>query len=307
MSVESVAASDVAPYRPFRVHLARRHRLGASLLRLTLAGDDLHLLGSRGCDQRVKLVLPVAGRGVESSLLGLDWLERWRAMPVHGRPAVRTYTMRRARPALREVDIDVVVHGATGPASAWAERARPGEDVVLIGPDARFDGDCGGVEWRPPGEQCRLLLAGDESALPAICSIVEQLPDGACGHVVVEVPEEGDVLTVSCPAGVTMTWLPRRGVRHGRLLAESVLEVAPGLLDTGAPTAPGEAVSASEPGDDLLWEVPAQPAPSQCYAWLAGEAGVVTHLRRCLVRDLGVDRRSVAFMGYWRQGRASPS
>ena len=27
-------------------------------------------------------------------------------------------------------------------------------------------------------------------------------------------------------------------------------------------------------------------------------------LRRHLVSDLGIDRRSVAFMGYWRRGKA---
>jgi iron complex transport system ATP-binding protein len=43
------------------------------------------------------------------------------------------------------------------------------------------------------------------------------------------------------------------------------------------------------------------------YVWLAGEAGVVTGLRRYLLREAGFDRRSVAFMGYWRQGRGAAS
>ncbi|UWF78561.1 SIP domain-containing protein [Microbacterium sp. EF45047] len=46
------------------------------------------------------------------------------------------------------------------------------------------------------------------------------------------------------------------------------------------------------------------PTKPTTHAWLAGEAGTITALRRHLVRDLGVDRRSVAFMGYWRAGRA---
>jgi NADPH-dependent ferric siderophore reductase len=40
------------------------------------------------------------------------------------------------------------------------------------------------------------------------------------------------------------------------------------------------------------------------YAWLAGEAGVIRALRRHLVSERGIDRRTVAFMGYWRIGRA---
>jgi NADPH-dependent ferric siderophore reductase len=34
------------------------------------------------------------------------------------------------------------------------------------------------------------------------------------------------------------------------------------------------------------------------YAWLAGESGIVTALRRHLVAGRGVDRKAVAFMGY---------
>jgi len=55
--------------------------------------------------------------------------------------------------------------------------------------------------------------------------------------------------------------------------------------------------------DALVWEVPDAAAGGPAYAWLAGEAGVVTRLRRHLLREAGSDRRSVAFMGYWRQGR----
>ena len=40
------------------------------------------------------------------------------------------------------------------------------------------------------------------------------------------------------------------------------------------------------------------------YAWMAGEAAAVKALRRAVVTDRGVDRRQVAFMGYWRRGQA---
>ena len=69
---------------------------------------------------------------------------------------------------------------------------------------------------------------------------------------------------------------------------------------------------AAQPLDDvdvdtgLLWEAP-DPGDGDFYAWLAGEAGTITALRRHLVRDLGIDRHSIAFMGYWRRGRAEAS
>ncbi|MQS10694.1 SIP domain-containing protein, partial [Streptomyces alkaliphilus] len=55
----------------------------------------------------------------------------------------------------------------------------------------------------------------------------------------------------------------------------------------------------------ILWEVPGLlDEETVLYAWLAGEASAIKTLRRHLVADLGVDRRAVAFMGYWREGRA---
>ena len=45
-------------------------------------------------------------------------------------------------------------------------------------------------------------------------------------------------------------------------------------------------------------------ATAPLYAWLAGEAGVIRTLRRHLVAERGLDRRAVAFMGYWRLGHA---
>jgi NADPH-dependent ferric siderophore reductase len=50
--------------------------------------------------------------------------------------------------------------------------------------------------------------------------------------------------------------------------------------------------------------VPEEAAAAGVYAWLAGESRVITGLRRHLVRDLGIDRTGVAFMGYWKRGRA---
>jgi NADPH-dependent ferric siderophore reductase len=57
--------------------------------------------------------------------------------------------------------------------------------------------------------------------------------------------------------------------------------------------------------DAPLWDVPdGHSLDGDCYAWLAGEASAITTLRRFLVREAGLDRRQVAFMGYWRLGRA---
>ena len=105
---------------------------------------------------------------------------------------------------------------------------------------------------------------------------------------------------VALPAGSTLRWLPRDGAARGSRLVPAVHAALCELGIASTPAAPPEEI-----GDELLWEVPDPDAASGCYAWLAGEAGVVRALRRRLVGDLGVPRGSVAFMGYWRQGVAS--
>ena len=296
----TLAAPAVPAYRPFGAEVVGLRRLGPSFLRVTFRGPAFEELAPNGWDQRIKVLLPLPGRGLQDCPVGDDWYAEWRALPEARRNPMRTYTVRAARPDLREIDVDFVLHGPTGPASAWAERAGAGDEVVLIGPNRRFPGPTGGFEWQPPAAATRLLLAGDETAVPAISSIVESLPPRRPARVLLEVPEAGDVLPLSVPEHVEVTWLPRRrsSAPRGSLLTAAVRSVA-----GGTPEALGPA-TAPEPDEDaeLPWGVP-NDGSGALYAWLAGEAGVVTALRRELV-GLGVDRRSVAFMGYWRAGRA---
>ncbi|MBE1561342.1 siderophore-interacting protein [Nonomuraea africana] len=190
--------SDVAP-------------LSDSFLRVTFTGDDLDLLADNGFDQRIKLILPLPGRGVSGMPRGADWFTRWRALPDEARNPLRTYTVRAVRPGLREVDVDIVLHGDGGPAARWANRARPGDRLALFGPDARYGERHGGLEFRPPADARRFLLAGDETAVPAITAILERLPEGCEGEALLEVPSQGDVLPCATRSGVTVTWLPRGG------------------------------------------------------------------------------------------------
>lgn len=106
-----------------------------------------------------------------------------------------------------------------------------------------------------------------------------------------------------------MVWLPREREAHGVLLRAAVLG------DRGVPAAGdvpdevdpdlGETPTYSSSGEDL--DPVARPVGGDLddlYVWVAGESRVVTGLRRALVRDPGLDRRQVAFMGCWREGVA---
>jgi NADPH-dependent ferric siderophore reductase len=295
-------------YRFFSARVARVQRLSPSFLRLTVAGPELTGFGVGGADQRIKLVLSRDGGPVRQLLSdGPGWYQEYCALPDQVRPFLRTYTVRAARPQLGELDVDLVLHGVEdgrpGPAASWAAAAVAGDPVVLLGPDRSGTGRAWGVEWAPPAEGT-LFLAGDETAVPAISAIVEALPAGRRAVAVLEVPEAGDVLSLAVPPGVEVRWLIRGSRARGEALGPAV-HAALCELGVAAPAAGVEPEDVDLTGG-ILWEVPETGADG-CYAWLAGEAGMVKALRRRLVRDLGVPRSSVAFMGYWRVGAAEGS
>ncbi len=321
-----VTAQEISPFRMFDVQVRRVEKLSPSFLRVTFTGHDLHEFADNGLDQRIKLVFPAPDGGYEHLVRTGEWYAAWRAQPEERRNPLRTYTVRAVRPETSEVDIDLVLHGDAGPASRWALAARPGSEIVLLGPNDLWTGAHGGVEFSRPVRSHALLLAGDETAVPAIASILGSLPADEVGEVFLEVPYEGDVLPVTAPAGVNVTWLAREGRAHGDLLVPAVREAADRLLERNVCAATHSLTCAArglgprtggaaeledvDIDTDILWEVPVDEdgtplvACAELYAWLAGEASVIKTLRRHLVSERGVDRRSVAFMGYWREGRA---
>lgn len=293
------------PFRFFTAEVRRVQQLSPSFLRVTFTGDDLDRFADNGFDQRIKLIPPLPGQGMDHFPTGPDWYTAWRDLPADRRNPIRTYTARAVRPDLREVDIDMVRHGVTGPASRWAEAAAPGAVACLLGPNADHDGVHGGIDFHPPAHTDFLMLGGDETAVPAIASILDRLPADAVGEALMEVPHTGDVLDLRAPAGVRITWLPRDGAAHGEKLIPAVRRATRRCFGDG-PAGAAVALEDIDVDEDVLWEVPEEPLTdtSRFYAWLAGEAAVIKTLRRHLVGECGVDRRSVAFMGYWRLGKA---
>ncbi|SEP00721.1 siderophore-interacting protein [Trujillonella endophytica] len=310
-TVEDVQVADPveAPgWRFYDTVVTGTRRLGPSIVRLTLGGPELAGFGAAGDDQRIKFVLPRPGTDISGLMVGgADWYAAYCAMPDEVRPFLRTYTVRAARPDRAELDVDVVLHGVgeghAGPAAAWAAAAVPGDRLVLLGPDRPGAGRMWGVEWAPPATAHTLLLAADETAVPAVGAILECLAPGRRVVALLEIPEAGDAQELDVAAGVTVRWLPRAGRARGELLVPAVHAALCelGIVGSGAHPDVEDVDVDAEP----LWEVPDPDATAGCYAWLAGEAGVVKQLRRHLVTDLGVPRNEVAFMGYWRLGVAS--
>lgn len=162
-------------------------------------------------------------------------------------------------------------------------------------------------------------LKGTSTALPAIARIVADLPRDARGAAYLEVPTAEDELPLTPPEGLAVRWISRADRPHGEALQRAVRRhVALPPLDASP------APSASEPASSMdveIWETPTFSAYGESleeatvphtdhqgmYAWVAGESSIVKAVRRALVGELGLDRRQLAFMGYWRQGVAMRS
>jgi NADPH-dependent ferric siderophore reductase len=285
-------------------------RVSPSFVRITFSGADLADFGTPGrvLDQRIKLVFPAAGASVPRLEASENWYSAWLALPDDERGSMRTYSIRELRVSGEEtlLVVDFVLHlapDATGPASRWADAASESDELLVIGP-RRGRKEDGGIEYAP-GDARAILLAGDETAAPAIARILEDVDRDTQGVAFIEIPEDADILPIATPPGVEVRWLPRSGDAHGTRLIPAVLD----HLGASAP-----AVIADVDTEDPLWETPTFSSLGEAvaaganhadrYFWIAGESGVVTTLRRHLVKDLGVDRSQVAFMGYWRHGVA---
>jgi NADPH-dependent ferric siderophore reductase len=199
-------------------------------------------------------------------------LDSFQVLPAERRPVIRTLTVRRTDPGEREIVIDFVVHGDHGVAGPWAATAQPGQPGYLMGPSGAYAPDPS-ADWH--------LLAGDESALPAIAAALEGLPPDAVAQVFVEVAGPDDEIELRSPAEVDVTWVYRGG--RADLVAESRAGDHAPLIDAVR---------------QARW------LPGQAQVFIHGEAQAVMHNLRPYVRkERGVDAKWASISGYWRRGR----
>ncbi|WP_052597027.1 siderophore-interacting protein [Luteipulveratus mongoliensis] len=302
----SVAVQQaVRPFEMFRVAVKTTTRVSPHLVRVTFTGLELSEFADNGYDQRIKLILPGTDGTLEDMPTGDTWFTEWRQLDSAKRPVIRTYTVRAVRQADAEVDIDMVDHGDSGPASAFAGSALPGDEAILYGPHAAYDGPHGGLEFRKDlEEQTDQLIVGDESAGPAVASILEGLSERARGLVCLEVGSADDVLDLRGPDGVRITWCVRGDERgqHQRAVVREWLDSHPAVgRDEG-----GETTVLADGQDSAYWEVTTDRGDDvpPLSAWIAGESSAVKSMRRMLVGEYDVPKSAVAFMGYWREGHS---
>ena len=151
-----------------------------------------------------------------------------------------------------ELDVEIVRHGSA-PLSDWADRAEPGLGVAMSGPGRGYL-----VDPHAPA----FLIAGDESALPAITTLIPALPSrasGACGGRSGRPDRRG----WRCPV-------------HPRLTEEWCRDRCCDAISRVARLAPDTRV------------------------WVAGQAAAVQRIRKHLFDEQSVPREHAVVRGYWK-------
>jgi NADPH-dependent ferric siderophore reductase len=243
--------------RTHSAQVVRTERLTPHMQRVVLGGDGLADFTAGTCtDHYVKLLFPAEGVAYPEPF---DMQRIREEVPRDQWPVTRTYTVRAWDPEHRELTLDFVIHGDEGLAGPWALRVQPGQTVRFMGPGGAYAPDAG-ADWH--------LLAGDESALPAIAAALEAMPEGVEAYAFVEVsgPEEEQKID----SDVEVVWLHR----GDRPVGEALLEAVRALEFPGG----------------------------RVHAFVHGEASFVKELRRLLRVEHRIAREDLSISGYWRLG-----
>ena len=235
--------------------------LSPHMKRITFSGEDLGRFASMEA-LHVRLFLPPAGLAEPAwPMLGTDGLLQ---MPQpERRPAVRKYTIRRIDVAAGTLAIDFVLHQDAGPGSAFASRARIGDLAGMAGP--------GGRGLRAAG---RYVFLCDETGLPAVARMLENLPSDAQGSAFIEVADAGEEQLLAAPAGFEIRWLHRAG------------------------SVPGEISLLRQAFDRIEWD----PDGPDVYLWSATENDAFRHIRAAARQRLRPDLDRHLVVSYWRNG-----
>ncbi|MEP3114680.1 siderophore-interacting protein [Nisaea sp.] len=183
--------------------------------------------------------------------------------PDAGTLASRIYTIRRIDPVADVLEVDFFMHGGTGPGVQWAAGARKGDVAGILGPAAHG-----------PKPAAWYLLAGDETGLPGIARILEDLPASAEGIALIETSNTGEKQDIDGPPGIEIRWLYRGGAAPGstRLLADAARDIALPV-----------------PYDDIFF-------------WLGTEYATFRELRLYWRKELGVPAARMVTYSHWRRG-----
>jgi NADPH-dependent ferric siderophore reductase len=243
-----------------RVEVRRVEHVSPRLVRVTFGGAELEGLTVEQPAASVRLLLPSSG---SREVVLPEWNGNEFLLADGRRPTIRTFTPWHVAAGEVELDLGIVVHGE-GAAAEWASSAQTGDAAAISGPGRGYTID---------EDAHAFLLAGDETAIPAITQLLEGIPRATPVGVHIEIGHPDARIALPEHEHATIEWheLPEAAI-PGELLIAAVND---------ADIAPGTKI------------------------WAAGEAAAVWRVRRHLFEDLGLPRAQAAVRGYWKHGRAA--
>ncbi len=242
---------------PRRAEVVSVSNISPRLVSVLVTGDDLNAFADAAPTSHLKVFLPAEG---QAEPLLPEFVPDGTVIAEDARPVVRTYTPRRYDPATKTLEIQFLLHG-TGPAAAWAERVKPGDKLAVAGPGGRFSLAPVAEHW---------WLAADESAIPAVGTLLDVLPDTAAVEAHIEVDGPDDEIEFTGPAKTTITW-------HHRRVKDAF-------------------------GAELAEAARSATIPDGARIWVACESGAMRDIRRYFAADRGIPVAQLVTRGYWRTG-----
>lgn len=249
-------------YHPLRV--ISRTQITPRYVGITLGGPAVRDLNFLSPDDDVRVAIPIDLDAIPGDLQVNYEPEYTVTYPDDAPPyEIKAYTIRRYDPDAEEIDLEIALHDK-GHGDYWGRHAQPGQTVLVAGAWGSFVYE-GGMD--------RIVLIGDETALPAIGHWIERLQPPTAATVIAEIQDEAEQISFHPVDGVHLTvyWVHRRDAQPGRnpLLEQAVRELVR-LADN-------------------------------CLYWGNGESSTMREIRRYLVDDLGVHRKAIQLGGYWKR------
>ena len=231
------------------------------MVSVLVTGDNLDAYGEAAPTSHLKVFLPAEGQTNRCCR------SRRRTVPSTPTARRRSSAPTRRAATTRRPGSWRSSSCCTGPARhpTWAQRAKPGDKLAVGGPGGRFALEPVADHW---------WLAADESAIPAVGTLLDVLPETATVEVHIEVEGPDDEIGFESQAKTSITW-------HHR----------------SASAASSEAF-----GAELARAAREASIPDGARVWVACEAAAMRDIRRYFLVDRKVPRDALVTRGYWRTG-----
>lgn len=247
---------------PRLLQVIKSEKINNFLQRIILSGPDLDGFPENCNGGHIKLFFPLPNQ--EKPVLPAMGENGPKWPPKNLKPIVRTFSLRKFDKISRELEVDFVRHETHGYASNWALSAKPGHYIGFAGPG----GPC---PLMNPGEYYAIF--GDLSAIPAISSILEDLPSNSKGICIIEVPHKSAILPLNKPKNIKCEWLinPSKKFSNEGTLFQKIKEI------------------------DFS-------SKNNISAWVAGESRTVVSVKKYFKEVVKIDRKNLYAIPYWKGG-----